>query len=74
MPHITLYIPNNSTPEEYDVENYGFNEGRLHFTVGEGEGAFSVATTVPYLIRQPVKNKAVTTEHRSAPSRHTAWS
>ena len=57
MAHITLYIPNGG-PEEYDVESYGFNEGRLHFTVD----GVSVATTVPYLIRQASKGtKAVVT-------------
>jgi len=76
MPHITLYIPNGG-PEEYDVESYGFNDGRLHFTVGEGADAISVATTVPYLIRQPVKAKAVTTQSRPArrtSSSATQWS
>jgi hypothetical protein len=77
MIHITLYIP-NSAPEEYDVANYGFHDGRLHFTVAEGSGTVSVATTVPFLIRQPVEEKsAVVTRTPQRPSRRgssTAWS
>ncbi|MGO9086908.1 MAG: hypothetical protein ACLQBK_16925 [Candidatus Sulfotelmatobacter sp.] len=79
MVHITLYIPNSAAPEEYDVEGYGFHEGRLHFTVGEGAKAVSVATTVPFLIRQPVEEKAaVVSRTQPRPARrsssHTAWS
>jgi hypothetical protein len=76
MIHITLYIP-NSAPEEYDVANYGFHDGRLHFTVAEGSGTISVATTVPFLIRQPVEEKAAAVSRTQAPPARrssTAWS
>jgi len=75
MIHITLYIPNSPMPEEYDVKTYRLNEGRLHFRVGEGAEAVDVNTTVPFLIRQPVEEKAVATTSRSSSrgSRNSAW-
>jgi hypothetical protein len=56
MTHITLYIPNSPTPEEYDVKTYGLNEGRLHFQI-EGSPVTNVTTTVPFTIRQTVEEK-----------------
>jgi hypothetical protein len=78
MPHITLYLPNNPMPEEYDVKSYRFHDGQLHFTVGEGAGAFSIATTVPFLIRQPVEEKSSSSVKKNTAStgsttQHTAW-
>jgi len=74
MPQITLYIPNGA-PQIFEVENYGLNEGRLHFRIDEGSGAFDVTTTVPYLIRQPVKEKEVSRNpSRSSRGTGSQWS
>lgn len=62
-------------PEEYDVQSYGFNEGRLHFRI-EGNPATNVTTTVPYLIRQIVeeKGRSAAPTPSSRGSSHTQWS
>ena len=74
MAYITLYIPNSPSPEEYEVEvppNVD-SAGVLRFRVDNRD----VVTTVPFLVRYPVKAKAMISQ--SPPRRritgHTEWS
>ncbi|MGO8812106.1 MAG: hypothetical protein ACLQJF_21825 [Candidatus Sulfotelmatobacter sp.] len=57
MVHITLYLPNNPMPEEFDVKTYAFREGRLYFSVAEGADTVNVTTTVPFLLREQEPKK-----------------
>ena len=71
--HVTLYIPGNPVPEEYDVESAHVDaSGVMRFRFDDHD----VVTTVPFLVRYPVKAKAVVTEQRSVPPRRDggAWS
>jgi hypothetical protein len=75
MVQITLYLPNGGE-ETYQVQTYSLPEGgRLTFRTEDGTDAVDVTTTVPFLIRQPVKEKAVVREDRQGPSpRVGKWS
>ena len=64
MVHITLYVP-DSEPLEFAAETYGLHEGVLTFRA-ETDGAqpTDIKTTVPFVIRQIVEDKAQTTRAR----------
>ena len=63
MVKILLY-PANGTTVEYDVDNYGVTDGVLRFRIKGGSGEEDITTTVPFLVRQPVKGKVVVTSNR----------
>jgi hypothetical protein len=58
MVHITLYPPNSATPLEFDTENYGLKDnGVLCFRINDGLEAKDITTSVPFVVRNPVKKE-----------------